>query len=224
MARFKRLDTLNSIIRQGFVPVFYNPDIEKAKKILKACYDGGCCSVEFTNRGDMAVDVFRQMEIYAKETLPEMILGSGSISDEGTSSLFIQYGTNYVVSQYFDEKIAVICNKRKVPYMPGCGSLTEIHRAESFGVEICKMFPAMQIGGPAFVKAVLGPSPWTCIMPTGGVNPDEENLAGWFEAGVVCVGMGSKLIPSKIPDDFDYSEITSKIKKVFEIVKKVRKA
>ena len=222
MARFTRMHTLQTIISAGMAPVFYNPDPEKVKKIAKACYDGGCRVIEFTNRGDMAADVYKELEKYAAKELPEMVLGVGSISDEGVASLYMQYGANFLVGQFFDPAVASVCNKRKVPYLPGCGTLSEIHRAEEAGVEICKLFPAMECGGPSFIKAVRGPSPWTSIMPTGGVTPDEDCLKEWISAGAVCVGMGSKLIPSKIPDDFDYDAMTKTTSGILETIRKIR--
>ena len=215
------MTTLNTILNQRFIPVFHNSNPEKAKKVLQACYDGGCRTVEFTNRGEMAIEVFRELESEASRNMPDLILGAGSVSDEACAGLFMHYGANYLVSQYFDEKIAVVCNKRKIPYLPGCATLSEIHAAETAGVEICKLFPSVISGGPAFVEAILGPSPWTSIMPTHGVLPEEEDLRKWFDAGVSCVGMGTKLIPAEIPDDYDYSLIIVKIRNVIAILNKI---
>lgn len=223
MARFMRFETLKAIYKQKMIPIFNIKDPEKGKKIIKACYDGGSRIAEFTNRGDMSIEVYKELELYARKEMPDLILGIGSVSDQATAALYMQYGANFVVSQYFDELTCRICNKRKIPYIPGCGTVTEIHRAEEFGVEICKIFPAAQIGGPAFIKSVLAPSPWSCLLPTGGVSTDEENLKNWFNAGAVCVGMGSKLIPAKISDNFDYSQISKNIKQSLEIIKKCTK-
>jgi 2-dehydro-3-deoxyphosphogluconate aldolase/(4S)-4-hydroxy-2-oxoglutarate aldolase len=132
--------------------------------------------------------------------------------------MYIQYGANFIVSPFLDEETAVLCNKRKVAYSPGCGSVTEIHRAEALGVEICKIFPGSQVGGPGFVKSVLGPCPRTNLMPTGGVEPTEESLTAWFGAGVACVGLGSSLVPSSLNDDFDFASITAKLQKAREIL------
>ena len=193
MARFSRIKVASVMEETGLVPLFYHKDIETCKKVLRACYKGGARILEFTNRGDFAHEVFGELNKFAEEELPEMILGVGSVTDAGTASLYMQLGANFVVTPVFREDIAIACNRRKVLWSPGCGSLTEIATAEEYGAEIIKVFPGSQLG-PGFVKAIKAPCPWTSIMPTGGVSAEKENLEGWFNAGVTCVGMGSKLV------------------------------
>ncbi len=204
------------------VPVFYNADLQTAKNVLKACYKGGVRVFEFTNRGEFAHEVFGELNKFAASELPEMILGVGSVVDPGTCALYIQLGANFVVSPVLKEEMARVCNARKIMWVPGCGSLTEIGRAEEAGAEVVKIFPASQVGGPKFVAAVKGPCPWTSIMPTGGVAPTEENLKEWFNAGVTCVGMGSKLITKDIINNQDYDSLTRKVEEALAIIKKVR--
>ena len=222
MARFTRIDVVIKMKETGMVPVFYNADIEVCKNVLNACYDGGVRVFEFTNRGDFAHEVFGQLMKYAAEDCPEMMLGVGSVIDGPTTSLYLQMGANFIVSPIIDEEMARMCNKRKVAWSPGCGSVTEIVKAHELGSEVVKIFPGSQVGGPAFVKAVRGPFPYASIMPTGGVSPDEANLKGWIEAGVHCVGMGSQLFPKEILANKDYSAITAKCKEALAIIKKLR--
>lgn len=222
MARFTRIETATTMMETGIVPVFYHNDLETAKQVLKACYEGGIRAFEFTNRGDFAHEVFAGLNKYAGRELPEMILGVGSVMDAGTASLYLQLGANFVVSPVLKQDMAVVCNRRKVLWSPGCGSLTEISRAEELGAEIVKIFPAAQVGGPAFVKAVTGPCPWTRIMPTGGVVPTEENLRPWFEAGVACVGMGSKLVTKELLKNRNFEMLTQKCRQALNIVRIVR--
>ncbi len=222
MAKFTRIDVVIKMKETGIVPVFFHKDIDTCKNVLKACYDGGARLFEFTNRGDRAHLVFEQLITWAEKEIPEMILGVGSVVDAGTTSLYIQLGANFIVSPILNEEMARVCNRRKIAWSPGCGSLTEISRAEELGAEVVKIFPGSQVGGPGFVKAILGPCPWTSIMPTGGVAPDEENLRGWFEAGVHCVGMGSKLMVKDTAGNFDYPAIERKMKDAIEIVRKIR--
>ena len=207
----------------GLVPVFFNSDPELCKKIIKACYEGGVRLFEFTNRGDFAALVFAELSRWAAEECPEMIMGVGSVIDEGTAAMYLSLGANFIVAPVVDEGTARICNKRKVAWSPGCGSVTEIHRAHELGAEIIKIFPGSQLGGPGFVKGVKGPMPWTDFMPTGGVSPVEENLKEWFEAGVACVGMGSKLFPKSVVDAGNFVSITQKCREVLEIISKYRK-
>lgn len=222
MARFTRLEVYNTMLSNGLVPVFYNADVEVAKKVVEACSAGGARVVEFTNRGDFAPEVFKELSQYFRKTSPEIILGVGSVIDEPTAALYIAYGANFVVGPLLNETIARVCNRRKVAYIPGCGSVSEISSAEELGVEIVKIFPGDSVGGPDFVKAVLGPCPWTRIMPTGGVDATEESIKEWFKAGVACVGIGSKLIRKDLVAAGKWADITALVHQVLDWIKKVR--
>nr|WKN36239.1 bifunctional 4-hydroxy-2-oxoglutarate aldolase/2-dehydro-3-deoxy-phosphogluconate aldolase [Tunicatimonas sp. TK19036] len=223
MARFTRIQVLSQMHETGMVPVFFHKDIEVAKQVLKASYDGGVRVFEFTNRGDYAHEVFGELNKYAEAELPGMILGVGSIVDAGTASLYIQLGANFIVSPVLSADMAKVCNRRKISWSPGCGSLSEISYAEELGADIVKIFPATQVGGPAFVKGVKGPCPWTSIMPTGGVSPTEENLKGWFDAGVACVGMGSQLITKDIIQESNYDLLKERTQQAMDIIRNLRK-
>ena len=221
MAQFSRIEVATTMKEVGMIPLFFNNDIELSKKVLKACYDGGAKLLEFTARGDFAHEIFRDLIKYTVKELPGMIMGVGSVSDAAQASLFISLGANFVVTPLLREDIATVCNRRKVLWSAGCGSLTEIARAEELGCEIVKLFPG-DIYGPQFVKSVKGPQPWTSIMPTGGVSPTEENLKGWFDAGVTCVGMGSKLITKDIIASEDFAKLEMNVRKVLAIIKSLR--
>lgn len=221
MARFSRIEVFQTMERTGFVPLFYHHDIDLGKMILQAVYDGGARVLEFTNRGDYAHEVFRELNKFAEAELPEMILGVGSVTSAGTAALYLQLGANFVVTPVMREDIAIECNRKKVLWSPGCGSLTEITKAEELGCELVKLFPG-GIYGPDFVKAVRAPQPWTNIMPTGGVSPDESNLKGWFDAGVTCVGMGSKLISKKILQEKNFDELAKLTASVTKTIEKIR--
>ena len=224
MARFDRLTVLNRMIEIGLVPVFYNGDIEVAKKIVNACVAGGAQVVEFTNRGDFAPQVFLALAQHFAQADANVILGVGSVIDAPTAALYIAYGANFVVGPSLNPEIARLCNRRKVAYSPGCGSATEIAQAEELGVEIVKVFPGTSVGGPGFVKSILGPSPWTRIMPTGGVDATETSIKGWFAAGVACVGMGSKLITKDNVAAGDYEAISQRLAQVLTWIQEARGA
>ncbi len=221
MARFTRLDVINQMQKTGLIPLFYQKDVNIAKKIAKACYDGGARLLEITHRGDFAHEVFRELVLFAKDTLPEMILGVGSITDAGAASDYMKMGANFIVTPVFREDIAIVCNRQKVLWSPGCGTLTEIAIAEERGAEIIKLFPG-NIYGPDFVKAIKGPQPWTSIMPSGGVNTSKENLKGWFDAGVTCVGIGSQLISKTIIEQKDFDELKVSVNSVLKTIKSLR--
>jgi 2-dehydro-3-deoxyphosphogluconate aldolase / (4S)-4-hydroxy-2-oxoglutarate aldolase len=222
MAQFSRIDTALTMNRTGIVPVFYHKDPEVCINILNACYEGGLKVFEFTNRGDFAQENFSQLVKYAIAKLPGMIVGAGSIIDPATAAIYIQNGANFIVSPVLNEDMARVCNRRKILWAPGCGSLSEISKAEEIGAEIVKIFPAEEIGGASFVRNIKGPMPWTNIMPTGGVEPDYDNLYNWFSAGVWCVGLGSKLFPKNEVESKKFSQITSRISETLAMVKKIR--
>lgn len=222
MARYRRLDTLVLMKQIGMIPVFYDADYEVARSVVAACAEGGARLVEFTNRGDRALEVFTELERWAAREKPEVVLGAGSIVDAPTAAMYIAAGANFIVGPLLDEDTARICNARKIPYSPGCGSLTEIHRAHQLGVEICKIFPGEQVGGPAFVKNVRGPCPWVDIMPTGGVSPTRESLTAWFDAGITCAGMGSSLLTKAVIAAKDFAKITHDVAQAIAIIGEVR--
>jgi 2-dehydro-3-deoxyphosphogluconate aldolase/(4S)-4-hydroxy-2-oxoglutarate aldolase len=221
MSRFTRIEVALKMKETGMVPVFYHKDVELCKNVVKACYDGGVRVFEFTNRGDFATLVFAELNKWAIENCPEMIMGVGSVIDEGTAAMYIALGANFIVSPVIDEGTARVCNKRKISWSPGCGSVTEINKAHELGAEVVKIFPGQQVGGPEFVKAVKGPMPWTSIMPTGGVSPTEENLKLWFSAGVTCVGMGSNLFPAEMINTNNWNGITVLCNNTLTIISKI---
>ncbi len=220
MARFSRIEVIQTMRKTGLVPLFFHSDLEEAKQLVTACYNGGARLLEFTHRGDFAHEVFGALNHYCIEKLPEMILGVGSITDAASASLYMNMGANFIVTPVLREDIAIVCNRKKVMWSPGCGSLTEIARAEELGCELVKLFPG-GIYGPNFVKAVKAPQPWTSIMPTGGVSMD--NLDKWFEAGVDCVGMGSKLFTKEVMIDKNYELLSANVKKALATISEIRK-
>jgi 2-dehydro-3-deoxyphosphogluconate aldolase/(4S)-4-hydroxy-2-oxoglutarate aldolase len=221
MAQFTRLEVAQVMKDTGMVPLFYHKDLEVSKKVITACYKGGARLLEFTARGDFAHEIFGELVKYVTKKLPGMIMGVGSVTDGAAASRFMSLGANFIVTPVLREDIAIVCNRRKVLWSPGCGTLTEIARAEELGCEIVKLFPG-DIYGPQFVKGIKGPQPWTSIMPTGGVSPTKENLEGWFNAGVTCGGMGSKLMAKDADGNFDYDRIESTTKNALDIIQSLK--
>jgi 2-dehydro-3-deoxyphosphogluconate aldolase/(4S)-4-hydroxy-2-oxoglutarate aldolase len=221
MAQFSRIEVAQVMKETGMVPLFFSNDLELSKNVLKACYDGGARLMEFTARGDFAHEVFGELTKYAIKELPGMIMGVGSVTDSAAASLYMALGANFIVTPVLREDIAIACNRRKVLWSPGCGTLTEIAKAEELGCEIVKLFPG-DIYGPQFVKGVKGPQPWTSIMPTGGVLPTKQNLSEWFSAGVTCVGMGSQLISKEILDTKNFTKLKEDVKAALDIIKSLR--
>ncbi|HAC21579.1 MAG TPA: bifunctional 4-hydroxy-2-oxoglutarate aldolase/2-dehydro-3-deoxy-phosphogluconate aldolase [Porphyromonadaceae bacterium] len=223
MARFRRLDVFRTMEETGIVPVFYHQNIELLQEVVAACYKAGIRVFEFTNRGDYAHEVFAQINKWASIHCPEMIMGVGSVVDAGTASLYIQLGANFIVAPILDEPTAIVCNKRKIAWAPGCGTLNEISRAEELGAEIVKIFPGSSVGGPQYVKAIKGPCPWTSVMPTGGVEPTKDSISAWFSAGVTCVGLGSNLFPKEVLEQKDWAVITANCQFALDLVKEIRR-
>jgi 2-dehydro-3-deoxyphosphogluconate aldolase / (4S)-4-hydroxy-2-oxoglutarate aldolase len=223
MAKYTRFEVAMAMKETGVVPVFFDANLEVSKNVVKACYEGGIRVFEFVNRGDFAHEVFGELTKWANKELPGMIMGAGSIVEPVTAGIYIQLGANFIVSPCLNEEVAKVCNRRGVAYSPGCGTISEISKAQELGVDVVKVFPASEIGGPSFVKAVKAPMPWTNIMPTGGVDTTEGNLKAWFDAGVTCVGMGSNLFPKEIMQAGDWKALAAKSQELIDTIKKVRK-
>lgn len=222
MAKFTRLEFLNQVTAQGLVPLAYVPEKDVLQQAITASYEGGCRLFEFTNRGDNAIWLFAELVQYFQKEIPDLIIGAGSILDPGTASLYMSCGANFIVGPVFNPEVAKVCNRRKVAYMPGCGTASEVSTAEEYGVEIVKLFPGEAVGGPAFVKAILGPSPWTKVLITGGVSADPENLAAWFKAGATAVGMGSNLFKKAWLQERRFDEITRTVANSLKWIRQAR--
>jgi len=218
----KRLDVALKMREVGAIPLYYNPDIDICKEVISACYRGGMTIFEFTNRGEFAHEIFGELVKWARTELPDLVLGVGTVVEPGTCSIYMQLGAKFIVSPLLNEEMAPICNRRKVLWLPGCATASEINKAEELGAEVVKLFPGPTVGGANFLKAYLGPCPWSNIMPSGGVAPNEENLAEWFGAGAFCVGMGSKMISKELIKNKDYAQIENLARKTVEIIKKLR--
>lgn len=222
MAKYSRIDVILRIREAGIVPVFYHKDPEICRGVIKSCFDGGLKVFEFTNRGDYAHELFSELSKWAEREVPGLIMGAGSVIDQPTTALFIQTGANFIVSPIMNPDMARMCNRRKILWIPGCGSLTEINQAEELGAEIVKIFPGLATGGPDFIRAVKGPCPWTSIMPTGGVEPTVENLGEWFSAGATCVGIGSNLFTKDLVQGKEWRRLTKRIAAVVKITKMLK--
>ncbi len=218
MASFDKISVISKMQHAPIVPVFYHSNIDVAKNVLKACYDGGVRAFEFTNRGDFAHEVFAELVKYAAAECPDMAVGVGSVVEPGTASLYMQLGANFVVGPLFNPEVAKVCNRRQVCYIPGCGTVSEVGNAQEAGCEVCKVFPG-DVLGPKFVKGLMAPMPWSKLMVTGGVEPTEENLKAWFAAGAAVVGMGSKLFPKDRIAAHDWSYISQKCSEALSYAK-----
>jgi 2-dehydro-3-deoxyphosphogluconate aldolase/(4S)-4-hydroxy-2-oxoglutarate aldolase len=214
---------LNAMMQQSIIPVFYDPDPDVCRSVIQACADGGAKCIEFTNRGDFAAHVFLGLARHFAATDPSVILGVGSIVDAPTAALYIASGTRFVVGPLLNAEVARLCNRRGIPYSPGCGSATEIGNAQELGCEIVKVFPGASVGGPDFVRSVMAPMPWTRIMPTGGVEPTEESLLKWFSAGIVACGIGSNLITRDLLRAKDYAGIERKVRDTIDLAARIKR-
>ncbi len=221
MATHTRLEVLNAMYEIGLIPLFHHPDPQVAIKVVEACAAGGARVVEFTNRGDFAIDVFKVVKQNFLQADPSIMLGAGSVNDPAIASQFIMYGADFIVSQVLCPDVARVCNRRKIPYSPGCATLTELQTAEELGCELPKIFPG-DLLKPSFIKAIRGPSPWTTVLVTGGVEPTKESITSWIKAGASVLGMGSKLISKEILENKDYQAITQTVSQVIQLIKEAR--
>ena len=220
MSKFKRLAVYQKFIDYPVVPLLYHEDAAEAKEILMACYRAGIRVFEFTNRGDFAHETFAELSKFAKLNCPDLALGIGTILDAGTASLYIQLGADFIVTPNLVEELAKVCNRRKIAWIPGIATMTEASKAEELGAEFIKIFPG-NVLGPEFIKAMKAPMPWTNIMATGGVEPNEESISKWIKAGATCVGLGSQLFPKEIIQEKNWDKLEKTIAEVLKIAQKI---
>lgn len=222
MARVTRLDVYQRLLDEALVPIFHHADPEVCCHVVSAVAAGGAGLFEFTNRGDQAVEAFRAAAAHASRKLPRMVLGAGSIVDEPTAALYIAQGARFIVGPSYSERVARLCNRRRIAYLPGCQTATEIATAEELGMEIIKLFPAQAAGGPGFINQLLGPAPATRILATGIGEVSVESLAAWFKAGACGVGLGRELIQADLVAAGDYEAIARRVAEVRELVRRAR--
>lgn len=221
MARFSRLHVYQVMHQVPLVPLFSNNDLDICKNVLKASYKAGIRAFELTNRGDFAHELFAELVKFARQDYPDLVLGVGTIIDPATAALYLQLGANFIVSPSFNPEVAKVCNLRKVAYLPGCATLTEISNAEAWGVEIVKLFPGDSLG-PSFVKALKAPMPWTTVLVTGGVEPTAESLKAWFGAGADAVGIGSRLLTPEILKNQDWEALEKRISEALRLIEQLK--
>lgn len=216
-----RLKVYQTILDQAMVPLAYVADVDKAKKVVDACYAGGLRSFEFTNRGVGAHKVFDKLAEHCRENYPDMMLGIGSVVEAPTAGLYIQLGAAFIVGPTIDEEVVKVCHRRKVAWMPGCFTPSEIARAEGLGAEIVKLFPGNAVA-PGFIKAYRAPSPQTTIMVTGGVTTERKNLERWFGEGAAAVGMGSQLVKSDWIKAGEFKKIEDTARETLALIREIR--
>ena len=213
---------LRMIGRQALIPIFSHDDPEVCKKVLKAAYDGGCRLFEFTKRTDSAPAVFKALKAMTVKEMPDLYLGMGTILDKESTDYFIDAGADFIVSPITEEGMAMATAEKEVLWIPGCSTVNEIIRATRLGARLIKLFPAQQLGGPSYIRAVRGPLPAVRIIPTGGVDPSLQNLKSWFDAGAFAVGMGSKLFRKDLVDKANYPDIADIINTSLETIHQLR--
>ena len=222
MAAHAKDQVLTTISREGVVPVFYDADVEVAKAVARRLVAGGLSTIEFTNRGDGAVRVFAELIAWARSDLPELLVGMGTVTQAATAVHALDLGADFVFAPGLSADVAAVCHERNVPYVPGCGTVSEIQAAYRLGCDMVKLFPADAIGGPAFLKAVRAPCPWVRAVPTGGVEPTVESLGAWYDAGAPAVGMGSKLLTRDLISSADWDGLERQVAATVQAVAAAR--
>lgn len=212
---------IKKIAEQGILPLYFHPDPTVSVEVLKALYAAGIRAVEYTNRGEAALDNFKLLKETRDQELPELLLGIGTIKRKKEAKAFMKAGADFIIAPGMIEEVAETVHKEDMLWIPGCMTTTEIIRAEDAGAKLIKLFPGNLLG-PSFVSAIKELFPDLLFMPTGGVEVSKENLTGWFKSGVVAVGMGSKLITKEILANKDYSQLASKTKEAIALVNEVR--
>lgn len=217
-----RLEILQTMLGTGLLPLVSAADPEVAAEVVLACERGGAPAVEFTNRGPHPWPTFLRLSEILQAKGSRAILGVGTVTDAPTAALYLASGARFVVSPTFDPEVARLCNRQKIAYIPGCATATEVGRAEEAGVEIVKLFPADAAGGPDFIKALLAPSPWSRIMPTGGIAPTAEDIGAWIGAGAAALGMGSQLISGAVVAERRFDELEGTVGSAIGLIAEAR--
>lgn len=218
----KKATLLKLIPEQGILPLYFNKDTATSIDLLKALYSAGIRTVEYTNRGEAALINFKAMRKVCDTELNGMYLGVGTIKNAASAQAFIDAGADYIISPGLAEDVAEVSDKHNILWVPGCMTPTEIIRAEKLGAKVIKLFPG-NILGPSFLSAIKELFPDLLFMPTGGVDLDKDNIAGWFKAGVCAVGMGSKLVSKDVMENKKYDELIASTKEALDIVQSCRK-
>lgn len=219
---YKPEEIIKQITGQGVLPLYYHADEKISVDVMKALYDAGIRSIEYTNRGETALSNFKALKKVCESELTDMILGVGTIKNGDMAQAFIDAGTDYIICPGHVEAVAKVADKNNMLWIPGCMTATEIIAAETLGARLVKLFPG-NVLGKDFMAAIKDLFPGVLFMPTGGVDTTKENLQGWFNAGVCAVGMGSKLVSKKIMEDKNYSLLTAETKKVIALINDCRK-
>lgn len=224
MAAKDRMAVLSAMMDQGVIPVFYHPDVEVCKKVIQACANGGAKCIEFTNRGDFAASVFLDVTRHFAQADPSVIMGVGLIVDAPTAGVYIANGAKFVVGPLLNPDVAKVCNRRKIPYSPGCGSASEIGYAEELGCEIVKVFPGGSVGRSRVREVDAGPVPVDAdhAHRRRRERRSQASLTKWFKAGVACVGMGSNLITKALLDKGDYAGVEANVRSCIALIRSIR--
>lgn len=217
----KKEKLLQLIPEQGILPLYFYKDTEVSLQVLKALYNSGIRTVEYTNRGEAALQNFKKMRQLCDSELKEMYLGIGTIKNGESAKTFINAGADFIISPGLVEDVAKIADENNMLWIPGCMTPTEIIKAENLGAKMIKLFPG-NILGPEFMSAIKALFPNLLFMPTGGVDLDKENIASWLKAGVCAVGMGSKLISKQLLEEKNYSKIEELSKQALDILKSLK--
>ncbi len=202
--------------------MYFNADETVSIEILRAMYNAGIKAVEYTNRGEAALNNFKKLVEIRNAEMSEMLLGVGTIKNLQQAEDYISVGADFMVSPGFVKKVADKANSIGMLYAPGCMTPTEIIAAENNGVTFIKLFPGNMLG-PDFLSSIKEIFPKLLFMPTGGVDTTKENIETWFKAGVCAVGMGSKLISKKLMEARDYITIEESTKQVLSLIQSIKK-
>lgn len=212
---------IESIVKQGVLPLYFNADETVSKEVLIAIYKAGIKAVEYTNRGEAALKNFSALVALRNQEMPDMLLGIGTIKNLQQAKSYLEIGADFLLSPGFVPEVAAYCVSKDIFYSPGCMTPTEIIAAENAGIKFIKLFPG-NILKTDFLSAIKDIFPDLFFMPTGGVDTTEENISSWYKAGVSAVGMGSKLISKALMEVKDYQTIENKTKEVLETIKKTK--
>lgn len=210
-----------AILHQGMLPLYFNASKEVSLDVLKAIHGAGIKAVEYTNRGEAALENFKAMVALRNASMPGLLLGVGTIKNLREANQYLEAGADFLVSPGLVPEVAAYCVANDIFYAPGCMTPSEIIAAENAGLGFIKLFPGNMLG-PEYMSTIKDVFPKLVFMPTGGVDTTQENISAWFKAGVSAVGMGSKLISKKRMEEGDYAGIEKETQQVLTVIASIR--
>ncbi len=213
----EKRDSLNRMTAEGLIPVIRVSSAKEAMEVADAIKAGGVSFIEITMSVPGAIDVIKEL---AQKYKDDIILGAGTILDSETGRAALLAGAQFIVTPTLNLDLIQLAHRYSVPIVPGAMTPTEILTAWNAGADMVKVFPAAQLGGPEYIKALRGPLPHILYVPTGGVNL--QNAGAFIKAGASALGAGGELVDKKAVAEKKFNVITENARAFLKVIREAR--